>query len=298
MKKQTALKYPHAASLFMFCRRVLDHKFSGIRVIDQDIGQILGFDPADCSHWKKGKKNIHSIHSIHTIAQHLGVDDKLVAEVACGELDDEEAYCEFLGYGQTSIDPKLMENAKKEFYKFNSSRWSRDLDSQFRETFLVNETKIDKIVNDIHDRLNFREAPLYLPELAAFYPAIVLSPSMDRSEPTPFPVTVQKEQNKYIIVYRPGSEIRPYVRYKIAKAVAGYFLPSRSVRQELQPLEEQLCEVESNLFASRLLAPTALIKKETKNINVAKDLLTQLAEIFWVSKSFMNRRLQEVLLSL
>ena len=58
MKKDMAVKYPHSANLFQFCRKVLDHKFGGIRVIDQDVGQILGFDPADCSHWKKGKKNI------------------------------------------------------------------------------------------------------------------------------------------------------------------------------------------------------------------------------------------------
>ena len=54
MKKDVPVKYPHSASLFQFCRQVLDHKFGDVRVIDQDVGQILGFDPADCSHWKKG----------------------------------------------------------------------------------------------------------------------------------------------------------------------------------------------------------------------------------------------------
>ena len=50
------VRYPNSVSLFLFCRHVLDHKFGGIRVIDQDIGQILGFDPADCSHWKRAKR--------------------------------------------------------------------------------------------------------------------------------------------------------------------------------------------------------------------------------------------------
>ncbi|MBP6217640.1 MAG: hypothetical protein KA436_03520, partial [Oligoflexales bacterium] len=56
--------YPHSVHLFRFCKRILDDKYEGLRVIDQDIGQILGFDPADCSHWKKGKKNIKSIEAI------------------------------------------------------------------------------------------------------------------------------------------------------------------------------------------------------------------------------------------
>ena len=76
MKRSTEIKYPNSANLFQFCRKVLDHKFGGIRVIDQDVGQILGFDPADCSHWKKGKKNIRSIQAMKAIADHLGVDEK------------------------------------------------------------------------------------------------------------------------------------------------------------------------------------------------------------------------------
>ena len=90
MKKESTVKYPHSASLFQFCRKVLDHKFGGIRVIDQDVGQILGFDPADCSHWKKGKKNIRSIQAMKSIANHLGVDEKLVVDVASGEIADWE----------------------------------------------------------------------------------------------------------------------------------------------------------------------------------------------------------------
>ena len=115
MKKETSVKYPHSASLFQFCRKVLDHKFGGIRVIDQDVGQILGFDPADCSHWKKGKKNIRSIQAMKSIAKHLGVDEKLVVDVASGEMADWEAFQEYSGYGNFEIDPKLIDSAKKDF---------------------------------------------------------------------------------------------------------------------------------------------------------------------------------------
>ena len=59
MKKVEANRYPHSATLFRFCKEALEIRYDGnVKVIDQDVGAILGYDPADCSHWKKGKKNI------------------------------------------------------------------------------------------------------------------------------------------------------------------------------------------------------------------------------------------------
>ena len=67
------LKYPNSANLFHFCKSVLDIKFGSVRVIDQDVGQILDFDPADCSHWKKGKKNIKSYRLLNLLLDTLGL---------------------------------------------------------------------------------------------------------------------------------------------------------------------------------------------------------------------------------
>ena len=57
MRKTEPMKYPHSASLFNFCKEVLLHEKNRKRVIDQDVGHIIGYDAADCSHWKNGKKN-------------------------------------------------------------------------------------------------------------------------------------------------------------------------------------------------------------------------------------------------
>ena len=59
MKKSAENRYPHSAELFRFCKEALNikHNFE-VKVIDQHVGAILGYDPADCSHWKKGKKNM------------------------------------------------------------------------------------------------------------------------------------------------------------------------------------------------------------------------------------------------
>ena len=174
MKKEPPVKYPNSASLFQFCRRVLDHKFGGIRVIDQDVGQILGFDPADCSHWKKGKKNIRSIQAMKSIADHLGVDEKLVVDVASGEVADGEAFYEYSGYGKSFIEKQLYETAKKEFHRRHANTWTREKENEFRQHFSLNADRIQKLVSDIHQKVDFNEAPLYLPEIVAAYPGIEL----------------------------------------------------------------------------------------------------------------------------
>src|SRR5690606_14899741 len=136
-------------------RRVLDHKYGGIRVIDQDVGQILGFDPADCSHWKKGKKNIRSIQAMKNIAQHLGVDEKLVVDVAAGDVSDLEAYWEYTGYGYFDVDGKVLESAKKEYYRKNAGVWSKDKEQAFKNYFSADIDTINRKVKEIHEKVGF-----------------------------------------------------------------------------------------------------------------------------------------------
>lgn len=299
MKKETEIKYPNSANLFQFCRKVLDHKFGGIRVIDQDVGQILGFDPADCSHWKKGKKNIRSIQAMKSIAEHLGVDEKLIVDVASGEINDWEAFYEYSGYGSFSIDLKLYEAAKKEFYRRHAGTWTREKEQDFKNFFTLHEMRINDIVKEIHEKINFNEAPLYLPEIVATYPSIGLKPVDFKVAPGEIPVPVLvKESGEFTEIHYPeGIEMRPFVRFQIARAMAKVFFKAAGLTAaaELGEHGKHIEDVQSNLFAAKLLTPAKLIQKELANVNVAKDIVTQLAEIFWVSKTFMNRRLREIL---
>jgi len=296
MKKNVEVKFPNSANLFQFCRKVLDHKFGGIRVIDQDVGQILGFDPADCSHWKKGKKNIRSIQAIKSIADNLGIDEKLVVDIASGDIDETEAYNEFHGYGSFEVSSKVFDAAKKDFYRKNASTWTRDKEAEFKTHFETNATAIKRIVDEIHEKINFSEAPLYLPEVVGHYPEISLEPSDQISD---LDAVSSKEdgKGKTSISYQAGREVRPYMRFKIAKEIGGYFLKKNNQLppSELEEHGNHIFDVQSNLFAAYLITPETLIRQEMKNVNVSKDLITQLAEVFWVSKSFMNIRLKEIL---
>lgn len=298
MKKETELKYPHSANLFKFCRRVLDYKYGGIRVIDQDVGQILGFDPADCSHWKKGKKNIRSIQAMKNIAEHLGVEEKLVVDVASGEMNDVEAYFEFTGYGAFALDGKVVESFKKEFYRKYAGNWSKDKEIEFKNIFQIDATGIINSVRKIHDKIDFQESPLYLPEICSSYPNIILKPNEEWGEDiSKKPIHMDFQKDKFVITYKSGLELKPFMRFKIAKAMASFFLPSKKHRDEdLQSFSRHVFDIESNIFASHLLAPTQLIRQEIKQCDTSRDIITQVAEAFWVSKAFINQRFKEILL--
>ncbi len=296
MTLELGIKYPHSASLFKFCRRVLDHKYASARVIDQDIGQILDFDPADCSHWKKGKKNVHSISAVRKIAEHLGVDERLIFDIASGDLNDVEAYFEFSGYEPFCINQKYLETAKKEYFRKETHHWSIEKETEFKRIFSVDELEIQNTVKEIHDLIKFVEPPLYLPEIVSRYPHIKLLPDKSLSlEENALPFKKIRTDKDLILSFIPGTETKPFVRYLLAKAMASYFLPQKILPYQNQSMPEfqtHLEDVRINLFALYLLAPPALVRKEMRKIDVVKDIVSQLAEIFWVSKTFMNKCLQ------
>ncbi len=297
MRKESEVKYPNSANLFRFCRRILDHKYGGIRVIDQDVGQILSFDPADCSHWKKGKKNIRSIQAMKNIADHLGVDQKLVVDVASGDMDDTEAFCEYNGYGSLVVDSNILEAAKKTFYRKNAGSWAKEKEQIFKEYFEPNHHAIDQLVREIHQKINFNEPPLYLPEIIAAFPNIQLIGDPD-FKPTDDAgsVHITHAPDRTEIRYKVGAETQPYMRYRIAKAIATHFLPKRDNDVDgLNEYRPYMLDIESNIFATKLLAPAHLLKREMAQLNVSRDIIVQLSETFWMSKTFINGRLKSIL---
>lgn len=303
MKKAPEIKYQSSANLFQFCRRVLDHKFEGVRIIDQDVGQILGFDPADCSHWKKGKKNIRSIQAMKSIADHLGIDERLIVDVASGDIDDVEAFFEYSGYGTFNLDVKIVESAKKDYYRKNSGAWTPDSEKELKKYFSPNIAIIDELVRSIHEKIDFKEAPLYIPEVVAAYPSLKiiahqgLDTNADATVPEIKHSKLEDGSTMTEISYPAGTETKPYMRFQLARGVGRHFLTQAQEQRIVDDSEfnKHLVNVECNLFAAKLLTPAGMIRKEISSINVSKDILTQLAEAFWVSKIFMNRRLKEIL---
>jgi hypothetical protein len=59
-----------------------------MRVPDGAIGRIIGLDPADTSHWKKGKKTVLNAVHLRRLIKQLGVDDAVVNDILDGNIPE------------------------------------------------------------------------------------------------------------------------------------------------------------------------------------------------------------------
>ncbi|SME97147.1 ImmA/IrrE family metallo-endopeptidase [Pseudobacteriovorax antillogorgiicola] len=296
MKKVEANRYPHSATLFRFCKEALEIRYEGnVKVIDQDVGAILGYDPADCSHWKKGKKNIRALATLKSIADHLNIDERLLIDIASGKVGLEEAVFEFKGYGSFSLGGKSLENLKKEYFK-NPDKWQIEGQLKtFEELFDINRPEVAKIANHVLTVGKFHEAPIYIPEVFQLYSNISLQADESLEDPIAVDQEGQDEALQVNIRYK-GGEMRPYVRFLIAKELYKYLCRSgQAVAHMMKKAPDEVLEIQSNIFAGMLLIPADILRTEVEKIDSSLDIVMQLAETFWVSKALMNQRLRDYL---
>jgi len=293
MKKTEENRYPHSATLFRFCKEALEIRYEGnVKVIDQDVGAILGYDPADCSHWKKGKKNIRALATLRSIADHLNIDERLLIDIAAGNIGLEEAVFEYRGYGAFALSGRSLENLKKEYFK-NPTRWHQEGSSQtFEELFDVDRQSVAKAASAVLSMGNFTEAPIYLPEIVQLFNGLKLVADDNISEPTT--VTVSADSADGVTISYRGPEMRPYQRFLVAKELFKYLVTSgHAIGERFRGNPQEVIDIQSNMFAGMLLIPGNLLRKEVEQIDSSMDLVLQLADTFWVSKALMNQRLRD-----
>jgi hypothetical protein len=296
MKKVEANRYPHSATLFRFCKEALEIRYDGnVKVIDQDVGAILGYDPADCSHWKKGKKNIRSLSTLRSIADHLNVDESLLIDITSGKVSLDEAVFEFRGYGQFTLTGKPLESLKKEYFK-NPGKWQvSGQTSAFEEVFDIQRHAVVNLAAEIIRQGGFTEAPIYIPEILRVFPAIQLVTRVEQEEPFVVRHEGEGRDLKTIIISR-ESETRPYIRFVAAKTLFKHLVASGYPNTGVfasSPAE--ILDIQSNIFAGALLVPSEMLRREVDRVDTSFDLLRQLADMFWVSRSLMNQRLRDFL---
>lgn len=294
MKKIAENRYPNSATLFRFCKEALEIRYEGnVKVIDQDVGAILGYDPADCSHWKKGKKNIRSLSTLRTIADHLAIDERLLIDIAAGKMGLDEAIFEYRGYGAFALQGRTTENLKKEFFK-NPARYNTE-DSRltFEDLFDVDRPSVVKAAQVVLETGRFEEAPLYIPEIANLFPNFQVV--ADETITQPVVVTTEGEgaDNKVTVKFR-GSEMRPYLRFLVSRELFKFLTATaHSSVAGLRKCPDEITDIRANLFAGLLLVPGQMLRREVEKVDTAKDIVTQLADTFWVSKAMMNQRLRD-----
>ncbi len=294
MKKTAENRYPNSATLFKFCKEALEIRYDGnVKVIDQDVGAILGYDPADCSHWKKGKKNIRALNTLRSIADHLNIDERLLIDIASGKIGLDEAVFEYKGYGAFSLQGRHLESLKKEFFR-NPGKWQQDgTVSTFEDLFDINRAAVSEVANSIFSAGNFSEAPIYIPEVYQMYPSINIESDETLTEAVAIESQGEGSELRRTIRFK-GPEMRPYIRFLLAKELFKFLAHSRSQGMEaFTHIPNEVLDIQANIFAGMLLVPGKILKTEVEKIDGSIDLIAQLADTFWVSKSLINQRLRD-----
>ncbi len=290
MNKDESVRYPQSADLFRFCKEALNikHNFE-VKVIDQHVGAILGFDPADCSHWKKGKKNIKSLQTVNAIAQHLDVDSRIVSDLVSGKVDLEQSIQEFKGYGPTQPSQKFYEELKKEYFRdpsrFAHNGRSRSID----EVMNIDRNMILDCAQKALDSAGVKSCPVLLPEIVDALDHVSLdeTPLSDREL---VKIVPSNGEQTWTIQVRAGDTL-PHTRFLTAKAIGKILLaPADALRPDDS---SELLDAQSYLFASLLLMPKHLFALAMREVDDTQDIVQQLSEIFWMSRSLVNSRLKD-----
>lgn len=287
MKRTDENRYPQSAELFKFCKEALNIKHSfEVKVIDQHVGAILGFDPADCSHWKRGKKNIRSLETVKAIAQHLDVDERDIFDIISGRCDVEEALQEYRGFGQTSLTARQLDELKREYFR-NSSRFQSALGvHSFEELVELNRSQIEARAEELLLRARVGALPVMLPEIVEVLDdAVVVQEDGGKSTS---PLKVEHRNNQTVITHRTG-DMKPFLRFMIAREIGRHVLMGDQNIPELTPV----IDVRLNIFAGALLMPSALIQTSLRHADASCDLVDHLATLFWLPRTVVANRLRD-----
>ncbi len=265
-------KFPNSAHLFRFCHKVLTEQ-KGAKIHDQEVGSVLNFNPSDCSHWKRGEKNVRSVFALAKLAEQLNLEVSLVHDIAAGSIGLEEAYFEYI--------------EAKNYRASVASIVNGDF-----QTIEMIRTRIESLVADLHKKIDFLTPPLYLPEVFRFFSFITTQP-IDMLEKLSRILRVKPGQ--YVIQVKKG-ELKPQTRMSICKDLARIvFEAERGRFANLGPMDPAFIEFEKLLFCASLLVPKALLAEEMAKLNYRQNVVAELATLFWVPKSLISFQLQDIL---
>ncbi len=275
MRRSGVARFPNSIQLFKFCQKILSEK-KGSKVHDQDVGAILQFNPSDCSHWKRGEKNVKSVFSLAQLAESLDVEVALLHDIAIGVISLEEAYYEYHEANQLS---KLFHEASVE---------EKEKLDQIRQT-------VDLFVQSLHHQAEFTTPPLYLPEIIRFFPFVGTQPvdMMDKLSRI-----LRIKHGQYMVQFK-KTELKPQIRMSIAKDLSRIiFEVERERFPELGEGDSKFYPFEEIMFVANLLVPKSILLKDLQTIDSKRNLVSELAANFWAPKLLVNFQLQEVMQNL
>ena len=274
MKRSETVKFPNSIQLFKFCQKVLTHRAGDKKVNDQEIGNILDFNPSDCSHWKRGDKSVRSVFSLASLADALKVDAALVHDVATGAASLDDAFFEYIE--SNAVSATLAKSAEAG-----------------EEAIAAARTRIESFVSGLHAQSQFTTAPLYLPEVIRFFSYVQMQPidMIDRLSRV-----LRTKPGQYTINYRKG-DLKSQTRMSVLKDLGRIVLEVERARYpELGAVNEKLLAYEQLIFVANLLAPKAMIREELARIDSRRNIISELAALFWIPKSLLTFQMKTLLL--
>ena len=293
MKKIVENKYPESAILFKFCRAALSLKYQGnVKIIDQDIGAILDFDPADCSHWKKGKKNIRTLKSINAIANFLNIDNRLLFDLALGRKNLEEVYFEFEKCGNFKFNNNTIDTLRKDYFRSQRS-WDTYDRSQgsFEKIFSLKYSEINKIVEKIISELEGK--PTNLNNIVNLFENITIINNTFTEENVVFDRKTYSGSTSLIIILK-NLKIKPYLVYQCYKEIAKFLTETKHPWfSAFKDITKHAYLIHINIFASILLLPKQALLDKIKDINCTKDITEEISYSTGIPRVLINQRLLE-----
>ena len=269
MKRSSSVKFPNSVQLFKFCLKVMAYK-KGTKVRDQEVGAILNFNPSDCSHWKRGEKNVKSVFVLAKLSESLGVESSLIHDVASGAINLDEAFFEF-----------IESNSIKKICERTANINTDEL-----------RGRVVRFVDAIHEESQFTTPPLYLPEVFRLF-TFISTQSVDMIDRLSRVLRVKA--GRYGIQYKKG-DLKPQTRMSIVKDFARVvFEVERARYPELGAADKDLIDYEELLFVANLLIPRKLLMLELLSLDARKNVVAELSALFWVPKSLICFQLQEML---
>ena len=273
MKRSETVKFPNSIQLFKFCQKVMTHQRGNKKVNDQEIGNILEFNPSDCSHWKRGEKSVRSVFSLARLAETLKVEASLIHDLATGASGLDEAFFEYIE--SNNVRSTLDKAQEAGVDAMNAAR-----------------ARVEAFVANLHSQSQFTTAPLYLPEVVRFFPFVQMQPieMIDRLSRV-----LRTRPGHYVINYRKG-DLKAQTRMSVLKDLARIvFEAERSRYPELGACSEPLLAYEQLVFVSSLLAPKTMLLEEMARLDSRRNVVTELAALFWIPKSLLTLQLQQAI---
>ena len=274
MRRSGAVKFPSSVQLFKFCQKVKMSQRGG-KVHDQEVGSILDFNPSDCSHWKRGEKNVRSVFSLAKLAESLGVEVGLIHDIASEVVGVDEA-----------------------FYEWQESNAIRGMLAKTTEcdpdTVQACRRRVEDFVAKLHEQSEFTTPPLYIPEVLRFFAFVTVQPAemLDRLSRI-----LRVKAGQYCIQVRKG-EPKPQTRMSTAKDLSRIIFEGERERfPELGPVDARLVAYEETIFTAALLVPKGLMLAEMAKLDSRRNVVSELAAMFWVPKSLIGFQLQDILRS-